>query len=450
MKYTINNIETLYNIYKESTGVTTDSRKATDGKLFFALKGENFDGNEYAQKAIESGAVCAVVNPSSEVALKLAGAADSHFFVVEDTLLALQELANFHRHQFHIPIIGLTGTNGKTTTKELIKTVLSSSYEVLATEGNLNNHIGVPLTLLRLNKSYQIAVVEMGASSPGEIKMLVDIVEPTSGLVTNVGRAHLLGFGSFEGVIKTKGELYDYLVSHFMNIFVNADNQYLNSMLEERGAKENLVHIYGKSIQGVEILEVSAEKPFLRFKISFSDDKGRWEELVETNLIGSYNIDNVLCAIKVGEFFNVSFKEAAHSIYNYYPSNNRSELRKTDKNLLIIDAYNANPTSMTASLNNFFQSNFNNKMVILGDMRELGEDSYKEHLKIIELLKGKNLEKVILVGSEFGKFQSEFDFIFCQDVEKLQEMMKIEPFQNKTILVKGSNGIRLQDILPNL
>ena len=368
------NIADIYRIFKECGTVTTDSRTLKGGELFFALKGKNFDGNEYALKALEAGAAYAVVNASSAVA----SAEDSRLIRVEDTLKTLQELARWHRSMTFVDgkpltVVALTGTNGKTTTKELIRQVLSVKYKVTATEGNLNNSIGVPLTLLNIDSSTQIAVVEMGASHPGDIKELVDIALPNYGLITNVGKAHLLGFGSFEGVKATKGELYDYLRRTSDKVFLNADNPHLCQMAAERNLHNDperpysLVIPYGLEYQGAKVLPSSAEFPYLR--ISLSDGK-----IVNTNLVGAYNADNVMAAIAVGCHFGVTLECAVKAVEAYVPSNNRSQMTRTEKNSLIVDAYNANPTSMDAALTNFAMVEAERKVAMLGDMLELGEE----------------------------------------------------------------------------
>ena len=381
----------IYKKYKECGGrVTTDTRTLKGGEMFFALKGENFDGNEYALKALEAGAAYAVVNASSEVAKS----DDSRLIKVEDTLKTLQELARWHRSMIFVdgrplPVLALTGTNGKTTTKELIREVLSMKYRVAATEGNLNNSIGVPLTLLKMAPDTQIAVVEMGASHPGDIKELVDIALPNFGLVTNVGKAHLLGFGSFEGVMATKGELYDYLRRTSDKVFINVDNPYLCRMASERNLQSDperpysLLLPYGLDYQGASVLPADAERPYLRIALSASmssSNSGMSSEdetsiVINTNLVGAYNADNVMAALAVGTHFGVSLEDAVKAIEAYVPSNNRSQLTKTEKNTLIVDAYNANPSSMTVALNNLTAVVADNKVALLGDMLELGSDS---------------------------------------------------------------------------
>ena len=435
--------------------------------MFYALKGENFDGNAYALKALEAGAAYAVVNTSSEVAAQAAsGSLDesisSRIIAVEDTLLSLQELARWHRSMSFVngkplPVIALTGTNGKTTTKELIREVLSTKYKVTATEGNLNNSIGVPLTLLKINQETELAVVEMGASHPGDIKELVNIALPNFGLITNVGKAHLLGFGSFEGVMQTKGELYDYLRRTADKAFVNADNPYLCRMAAERELQndserpdESLVIPYGLEYAGAKVLPSSQEYPFLRIVIP-TEDK---ELTVNTNLVGSYNADNVMAAIAVGKQFGVSLEEAVKAIEAYVPSNKRSQMSKTERNTLIVDAYNANPTSMEAALNNFANVEAEHKAVMLGDMLELGEDSLKEHIRIAEMAMNLGIDTICFVGGEFEKALKEMQP--CSNVmsfktsAELAEWLKENPIDDSVILIKGSRGTRMENIIETL
>lgn len=461
------NIIEIYNRFKECGSVTTDTRTLKGGEMFYALKGENFDGNAYALKALEAGAAYAVVNTSSEVAAQAAsGSLDesisSRIIAVEDTLLSLQELARWHRSMSFVngkplPVIALTGTNGKTTTKELIREVLSTKYKVTATEGNLNNSIGVPLTLLKINQETELAVVEMGASHPGDIKELVNIALPNFGLITNVGKAHLLGFGSFEGVMQTKGELYDYLRRTADKAFVNADNPYLCRMAAERELQndserpdESLVIPYGLEYAGAKVLPSSQEYPFLRIVIP-TEDK---ELTVNTNLVGSYNADNVMAAIAVGKQFGVSLEEAVKAIEAYVPSNKRSQMSKTERNTLIVDAYNANPTSMEAALNNFANVEAEHKAVMLGDMLELGEDSLKEHIRIAEMAMNLGIDTICFVGGEFEKALKEMQP--CSNVmsfktsAELAEWLKENPIDDSVILIKGSRGTRMENIIETL
>ena len=448
-------IPELYNIFRSCSGVTTDSRTLKGGELFFALKGENFDGNEYALKALEAGASYAVVNEDSTVGRT---SDDSRLIRTEDTLKTLQELARWHRCMTFVDgkpltVIALTGTNGKTTTKELIREVLSVKYNVTATQGNLNNNIGVPLTLLKIDSATQLAVVEMGASHPGDIKELVDIALPNYGLVTNVGKAHLLGFGSFEGVKKTKGELYDYLRRTADKVFLNVDNPHLCSMAAERNLQSDperpysLVIPYGLEYQQAEVLPSNPENPFLRISV-----EGRE---ISTNLVGSYNADNVMAALCVGKQFGVEFEEAVKAIEAYIPSNNRSQMQKTSRNTLIIDAYNANPSSMDAALNNFAAVQAPVRIAMLGDMLELGDDSLAEHVAVIRRALSLGLQKVCLVGKEFGKALSEMrsageNVTHFDSSDQLASWAEKAAVSDAVILIKGSRGTRMEKVVEKL
>lgn len=455
-------IISIYNKFKECSAVTTDTRTLKGGEMFFALKGENFDGNEYALKALELGARYAVVNKSASVA----ASDDPRLVKVDDTLKTLQELARWHRSMTIVDgkpltVIALTGTNGKTTTKELIREVLSVKYRVTATEGNLNNSIGVPLTLLRINPETQLAVVEMGASHPGDIKELVDIALPNYGLITNVGKAHLLGFGSFEGVKKTKGELYDYLRRTSDKVFINADNPHLCQMASERNLQSDperpysLLIPYGLEYQGAAVLPSSTEEPFLRIVIP---NEAGVSTTIKTNLVGSYNADNVMAAIAVGAQFGVSLDEAVRAIEAYVPSNNRSQMTRTERNILIVDAYNANPTSMAAALENFSNVEAECRVAMLGDMLELGEDSAAEHKSVVQSALSRGFCKVFFVGKEFGAVASVADgtstdgsaAMVFDTSDALAEYLTANPLSGATILIKGSRGTRMEKVIPVL
>uniref|UniRef100_A0AB33J3X9 UDP-N-acetylmuramoyl-tripeptide--D-alanyl-D-alanine ligase n=1 Tax=Prevotella sp. GTC17254 TaxID=3236794 RepID=A0AB33J3X9_9BACT len=430
------NATELYALYLKQGQATTDSRDCPAGSIFFALKGESFNGNKFAAAALEKGCSYAVVD-EAEYAIE----GDARYILVPDVLQAFKDMAREHRRRFDIPVIGITGTNGKTTTKELIAAVLERRYDVLYTQGNFNNDVGVPKTLLRLEKQHEIAVIEMGASHPGDIKTLVETVEPTCGLITNVGKAHLQGFGSFEGVMRTKGELYDYLHAHHCEVFANRDNPYLEQMRERAGIDK--ATYYGQSDDATiatrgELIDCT---PFLHFRWQWGD--GPWHE-VETHLIGAYNLDNMLAAIAIGMRFGVSPEQISEALANYIPSNNRSQLDVTAHNKLIVDAYNANPTSMAAAIQNFSLIRDEHKMAILGDMRELGEASAEEHQKMVELIAGKEVGRVWLVGEEFGKTRC--DFRKFKDVEEVKsEIAKMQP-RGYYILIKGSNGIHLAEL----
>lgn len=431
----------LYSLYKEHPVVTTDSRDCPAGSIFLALKGESFDGNQFAARALEQGCSYAVVDDPAVVP-----EGDTRYVLVTDTLVAFKELARDHRREFSIPVIGITGTNGKTTTKELISAVLAEKYCVMHTEGNFNNDVGVPKTLLRLNEEHEIAVVEMGASHPGDIKKLVDYVEPTCGLITNVGRAHLQGFGSFEGVKRTKGELYDYLSEHDGLLFLNEDNEDLVGMASAR-EMERIVG-YGQNddadypVRG----RVLACDPFVRFAWSAEGVNGEYE--VETHLVGAYNVDNLLAAIAVGLHFGVAPLQICHALTCYRPSNNRSQLTETERNTLVVDAYNANPSSMAAAIENFKMMNVGKpKLAILGDMRELGEVSGEEHQKVVNALLAAGITHVWLVGPEFAKTNTTFRKF--PDVEAVKAAIAKQQPVGKLVLIKGSNGIKLFE-LPEL
>ena len=422
-------IEALYKIFCEHPVITTDTRDCPQGSIFFALRGETFNGNAFAMKALESGCSYAVIDEMP------AGIHDGRLIKVDDVLTTLQQLARYHRRALGTKIIGVTGTNGKTTTKELIAAVLGEKYNVLYTQGNFNNHIGVPKTLLRLRPEHDIAVIEMGANHPGEIKTLVDIVEPDCGIITNVGRAHLGGFGSFEGVIKTKGELYDFLRSGHKTVFVDAANPYLMGMTDGL----ELVRYSTEPLDGLKVRgEVIECAPCLTF--AWGVDGGQ-QHRVETHLIGDYNILNMLAAATVGITFGVGEQQVTHALASYIPQNNRSQLTVTERNKLVVDAYNANPTSMSAALNNFSVMRADNKMMILGSMAELGEVSLEEHKKIVEAIKASGIKDVWLVGEEFGK--TNHPFRQFADVDEVKQAIMAEQPTGRCILIKGSNSQKL-------
>ena len=431
----------LYTLYRDCQyKVTTDSRSIAGGELFFALRGENFDGNDYALRALEAGAAWAVVNEDAALP------EDPRLIRVADPFLALQQLAIRHRNSVggerRLPVIGLTGTNGKTTTKELIAAVLARKYRVTATQGNLNNDIGVPLSLLRITPDTQIAVIEMGASHPDDIAKLVQVSQPDFGLITNVGKAHLLGFGSFEGVKAAKGELYRYLGQHAGSlIFLNADDEDLKGM-----ASGLPCHFweYGFSAQNARILPTEGAEPFLRMQIG--------ERVLQTRLVGSYNAPNVLAALAVGAYFGVPEADAFEAVASYTPANKRSQLTRTDRNTVIVDAYNANPTSMAAALDNFSYIAAPDKVALLGDMRELGEDSVQEHVRILQRAAGLGL-RLYLVGEEFRKAQAalglDVEGVFA-DSDALCAHLTAHPLRDAVILLKGSRGIQMEKVLPAL
>lgn len=435
-------IKELYDLYLQHPCITTDSRNCPKDSIFLALKGASFDGNKFAKAALEKGCAYAIIDEPA-----YAEADNDGLILVDDCLKAFKEIAREHRRSFQIPVIGITGTNGKTTTKELVSAVLAERYRVMHTEGNFNNDVGVPKTLLRLDATHEIAVVEMGASHPGDIEKLVTYVEPTCGLITNVGRAHLLGFGSFEGVKRTKGELYDYLKAHDGLLFLNESNVNLVEMARQR--EMNRIMTYGQSddanVQG-EVLDCA---PFLRFtwrNMATTESKARTYD-VQTHLIGAYNIDNMLAAITIGLHFGVTPEQINHALSHYIPANNRSQLEVTAKNKLIVDAYNANPSSMAAAVENFKLMNVEHKMAILGDMRELGEVSALEHQKLVDKLAEDGFKEVWLVGEEFGKTQTAFRKF--KNVDEVKVEIAAHCPENYYILIKGSNGIKLFE-LPEL
>ncbi|MDR2056703.1 MAG: UDP-N-acetylmuramoyl-tripeptide--D-alanyl-D-alanine ligase [Dysgonamonadaceae bacterium] len=423
------NIAELYSIFQKYPVISTDSRNCPGNALFFALKGDKFDGNDYIEQALESGAAYAVGDrnnlPRSERIIK-----------VDDALRSLQDLANYHRKQLKKPVIAITGTNGKTTTKELIAAALSSQYPVLYTQGNLNNHIGVPLTLLQLQSGHAFAVIEMGANHPGEIRNLCRIAEPDYGLITNLGKAHLEGFGSFEGVVRTKTELYDFLREKGGIIFCNSDNPLL------RGLSDYLSTVYYGTTQEAFVYgTITKSSPYLHLK--WTKNEETYE--IKTALAGTYNFENVLAAICIASYFKIENQRINQAIENYIPLNNRSQSRKTDRNQLIIDAYNANPSSMEAALDNFLSLPVSPRMVILGEMRELGKYSEKEHRKIVEILIQNKIDRVILVGEGFTKLTGlpEEWTVFQQTTDLISYLAGIE-IKGYTLLIKGSRGNQLE------
>ena len=425
-------ISELYDIYLRHPVVTTDSRNCPQESIFFALKGASFNGNAFAAKALEQGCAYAVVDEEQYLQ-----PGDGRYLYVPDVLDALQRLAHHHRMQLSLPVIQVTGTNGKTTTKELVSAVLSKRHRVLYTQGNLNNHIGVPLTLLRLRPEHTIAVIETGANHPGEIKALSEIVAPDYGIITNVGMAHLEGFGSFEGVKQTKGELYAYLRGRDGQVFVDADSPYLPSMAE--GLRQIR---YGRC-GGQQLIvegELVACAPYLHFR--WRSD-GPWQD-VQSKLIGAYNITNMMAAATVGHTFGVPDEDISEALAAYCPSNNRSQLTVTAHNRLVVDAYNANPTSMRAALENFKAMQVEHKMVILGDMGELGAESERAHQEVVDFLRDAAFDNVWLVGHRF--MAARHDFRTFADVEQVKTTLSEEMPQGYYILIKGSNSTKLYQL----
>ncbi len=432
----------LYSIFLQHSIICTDSRVCPENSIFFALKGDNFNANAFALSALEKGCSYAVVD-EAEYAI------DDRFMLVENVLTTLQELATYHRKKLGTTILGITGTNGKTTTKELIAAVLSEKYNVLFTQGNLNNHIGVPLTLLKLDSAHEIAVIEMGANHPGEIKQLAEIACPDYGIITNVGKAHLEGFGSFEGVKRTKKELYDYIFANGKEIFINKDNTELVEMAAEAGFKTaERMHQYSLStnyndcsIAGL----VKSCSPFLNMECSIGT---AGTVTINTQLVGSYNAENVLAAVAIGQYFKVENSHIKLGLENYVPQNNRSQLTITENNKLVVDAYNANPTSLRAAILNFAQMDIENKTLIIGDMLELGEQSEVEHQNIIDLLQQNKFRNVLLVGKEFSGTRNPFHCF--ADVTELINYLEKQPIKKHFVLIKGSRGIKLEKVISTL
>ncbi len=421
-------INELYRHYTRSGGITTDSRHVEKESVFFALKGDNFDGNTYASEALEKGASLAVIDNKDY-------AAGPGFFPVDDTLKTLQDLAAYHRKMLDIPVIGLTGTNGKTTSKELINQVFSKKYKTHATDGNLNNHIGVPLTLLGIGNDIEIAIVEMGANHEGEIAELCSIAQPTHGLITNIGKAHLEGFKSWEGVIRAKSELYDYLLKSTGKAYVHYDDKLLmklaSPLLKETYGTDNKANVHASIMASIPFLEI------------------QWDQqIIKTHLYGDYNFENVMAAVCIGRSFQVEPADIIEAIASYIPANNRSQLVKSQSNTIFLDAYNANPSSMLASIRHFQRQGDKKKVLILGDMLELGKDSQKEHKGILEEIRNK-FEMVILVGPEFLALK-DTDFIAFEETIQAAEWIRSHPIKDASILVKGSRGIALEKLIKYL
>jgi UDP-N-acetylmuramoyl-tripeptide--D-alanyl-D-alanine ligase len=430
MKPTPAPIEYLYSLFLVHPTISTDSRHISTGSLFFALKGETFDGNAFASEALKKGAAYAIVDdpalPDNE-----------HFIWVENVLESLQHLARHHRRHVDIPVIAITGTNGKTTTKELVKRVLSTTFRTLATEGNLNNHIGVPLTLLRIGSDTQAAIIEMGANHPGEIDALCRIAEPGFGLITNIGKAHLEGFGGFEGVIRTKSEMYRYINESRGRIFINS----ADPLLRELSAGIPSIP-YGRQSGNAEP-ELERWDPFISFTLRLPDAE---PIAIQTRLYGGYNLDNVLAAACIGHYFGVTPENIRVALEGYEPGNNRSQISDTGKNLLILDAYNANPSSMAAALKTFAESAYSQKMVILGDMLELGNESDSEHEKILELLDEYRFSHVYLVGPSFTRLNTKRENTCFDDSSLAAIWFEHFTISGMAILIKGSRGIKLEKL----
>jgi len=420
----------IYQFFSEHQVISTDSRQIQPGSIFFALKGESFNGNAYAEKALEQGASFAVIDEPEY-------ASNDKFFVVSDVLTTLQELARYHRMQFTIPVIGITGSNGKTTTKELIHNVLATKYRTLATRGNLNNHIGVPLTLLGITPETEIAIIEMGANHPGEIDLLCRIAQPDYGLITNIGKAHLGGFGGFEGVIRTKTELSRFLSEHCGVMFLNNRDE----LLVNRINNVDLIR-FGAPPGNVILLNLISD-PFVKLEVQFPD---RSVVLIESKLYGRYNANNILAAASIGQHFGISSDRIKMAIEAYQPANNRSQIMKTDRNILILDAYNANPSSMEAALSMFDETDYPEKTVILGDMLELGEESDHEHQQILKFIDHFKFQHVYLVGPVFTRLNTKRENACFQDCDLARMWLEHHKIENSTVLIKGSRGIGLEKL----
>jgi UDP-N-acetylmuramoyl-tripeptide--D-alanyl-D-alanine ligase len=424
-------IEKLYEIYLQYPQVQTDTRKISKGEIFFGLKGPNFNGNKFAKQALEMGAALVVADEET-------GLTDDRVFMVANVLETLQQLALHHRKQFKIPFISITGSNGKTTTKELVHAVLSAKYKTYTTQGNLNNHIGIPLTLLAIRNDAEMAVIEMGANHQKEIESYCRIVLPTHGIITNCGKAHLEGFGGIEGVRKGKGELYDFLRENKGTAFVMWDYDYLRDM--SKGIPEIIKYgtvgtdHNGHAVQSEPFLEVQTDIP--------------GAENIHTQLVGDYNLPNILVAVTVGAYFEVDKKEIVSAIEHYCPSNSRSQMVQKGSNQVILDAYNANPTSMLAAIENFARQQHDKKIILIGGMMELGDDSLAEHAGIVSLLKQFNWQEVILVGGDFAKVPHPFRF-FPTSVEAAS-WLKSNPVKQALILVKGSRSMQMEKVMESI
>lgn len=425
-------IEELYAVYRKHPVISTDTRQITPGCMFFALKGGNFNGNAFADPALESGAAYAVVDDPN---LKMT----ERHLLVPDVLKALQDLARYHRDTLTIPFIGITGTNGKTTTKELIFSVLSQHFNAFATRGNLNNHIGVPLTVLSITPETEIAIIEMGANHQKEIGFLCSIARPDHGLITNVGKAHLEGFGGFEGVKIAKGELYQYLAQHGGTVFANRDNSHLTGMLEQHQVKDPV--FYGNGPGNYVSGRLISQAPLRVEWQKESEVPGE----SESQLTGSYNFENILAAITIGCYFGLSRQEIDRGITGYIPTNNRSQIRDTGRNTVICDYYNANPSSMSLALDNLISTPAENKSFILGDMFELGTESESEHRQIVEKAAAIAASRKIFIGREFFAVRNS-EAEFYGTVEEAMQALKNQPVLNSTVLVKGSRGMKLETV----
>lgn len=425
-------IEQLYKKYQECTGVSTDTRKIEEGSLFFALKGPNFNANKLADEALEKGAKYVVID---EEDFKK----DERYILVDNALVALQQLANHHRRQFDIPFIGITGSNGKTTTKELIREVLAQKYKVHATEGNFNNHIGVPLTLLAMDMSVEIAIIEMGANKLGDIAELCNIAEPTHGIITNIGKAHVGNFGGFDNIIRTKSELYQHLIQHDGQVWINSNEEILTNMSKRFSAP--LFYPNKGDYYHAELLDAS---PFVKFKTNNGEE-------IQSQIVGAYNFDNIATALCIGKYFDVEASGANAAVAKYVPSNNRSQIIKRGSNTIIMDAYNANPSSMEVAIDNLGKMKGDKKIAILGDMYELGDEGEKEHRKLGELVNRYHFDEVYFCGKLTKPALDTFpDGKYFENKETLGEALNENNYQDTLILLKASRGIGLETILDKI
>ena len=416
------NIKALYEIFKTHSNISTDHRKVIPNCLFFALKGANFNGNKFSKDALKNGASFAIIDEKEYKT-------SEQFILVENVIETLQKLANHHRKQFNIPFIGITGTNGKTTTKEFINSVLSKKYKTTYTQGNLNNHIGVPLTILSIKKNCEIAIIEMGANHIGEINFSCNIAEPNYGIITNIGKAHIEGFGSIEGIKKTKNELYQFIQSKNGNLFVNNEDVTLLELsknIKKQTYGNAKANCFGKLISSTPSVKLN------------------WNnKLITSNLYGAYNYQNILAAICIGKYFNVASDDIKKAIEEYYPTNNRSQIIENNTNTIFLDAYNANPTSMNAAIDTFIENDSSNKLMILGDMLELGDTSIEEHQAIVNRIEKLKIN-TLFIGKEFNSINDKYNFTYLENVDKVIEWLKHSSLINHQILIKGSRGIRLE------
>jgi UDP-N-acetylmuramoyl-tripeptide--D-alanyl-D-alanine ligase len=415
-------IERLYEIFCKCPNISTDTRKVSPNSLFFALKGENFNGNKFAKDALKNGAIFAIIDEKEYKT-------SNQFILVENVIETLQQLAKYHRKQFNIPFIGITGTNGKTTTKEFINSVLSKKYKTTFTQGNLNNHIGVPLTVLSIKKNCEIAIIEMGANHIGEIDFLCNIAEPNYGIITNIGKAHIEGFGSIEGIKKTKNELYQFIQSKNGNLFVNNEDETLLELsknIKKQTYGDDTADCFGKLISSTPSVKL------------------QWNnKLITANLYGAYNYQNILAAICIGNYFNVASDDIKRAIEEYFPTNNRSQIIESNTNTIFLDAYNANPTSMTAAIDTFIENDSSNKLMILGDMLELGDTSTEEHQAIVNKVERFKIN-ALFIGTEFNSINDKYSFTYLENVDQVIDWLKNSGLINHQILIKGSRGIRLE------